>query len=177
MQHKLFDYNDRLVNCAYISFRDYDLWNAWRRIWIMGFCLRQFKAGIRKGLKIESGRGEELAKEAMAEDNINYLTPSYEGLGDNFFRRCEETVEKFGDGLISGKDASDKLMSLIKTIDFLPKNYMGLANGSLRFLDTASDFGKSEQWRLLSWAKTTTNEGVRKFFDYNTEDLLATFKK
>jgi len=30
LQQKMLDHNDRLVNCSYIAFRDYDLWNACR---------------------------------------------------------------------------------------------------------------------------------------------------
>jgi FADH2 O2-dependent halogenase len=33
---RLFDYYDRLVSGAYISFRDFGLWNAWHRLWMLG---------------------------------------------------------------------------------------------------------------------------------------------
>ncbi len=29
-------YYDRLVSCSYISFRSFELWNAWHRIWMLG---------------------------------------------------------------------------------------------------------------------------------------------
>ena len=35
--------NDRLVNCAYISFRDFDLWNAWFLIWALGVSLGELR--------------------------------------------------------------------------------------------------------------------------------------
>jgi hypothetical protein len=31
-----FAYFDRLVSCSYISFSNYELWNAWHRIWMVG---------------------------------------------------------------------------------------------------------------------------------------------
>jgi FADH2 O2-dependent halogenase len=33
---RLFDYYDRLVSGAYVSFRDFALWNAWHRLWMLG---------------------------------------------------------------------------------------------------------------------------------------------
>ncbi|NET07727.1 MAG: FAD-dependent oxidoreductase [Symploca sp. SIO2B6] len=176
LQQQLFDYNDKLINCSYISFADYNLWNAWKRVWILGSTLRQWKAGIRKGLKIEAGRGEELSQ-TRDEDNIEYLTPSFEGLGDDFFQEATTTVEKVAEGLISPDEAAKKIISLIKSIDFLPKNYLGLGNESYQYFDLESRLGKSEQSRFLSWVKTSSKPEVKKYFDYKMEDLVAAIKR
>jgi len=176
LQQQLFDYNDKLVNCSYISFASYDLWNAWRRVWILGSSLRQWKAGIRKGLKIEAGKGEELAQ-AKDEDNLDYLTPSFEGLGEDFFQDAEKTVEKVAEGLIPPDEAAQQIISLIKSIDFLPNNYLGLGNESHQYFDLLSPFGTSEQSRFLSWIKTSPKPEVKKYFDYNMEDLVAAINR
>ena len=172
LQQQLFDYNDKLVSCSYTSFTSYKLWNAWRRIWILGSTLRQWKAGIRKGLKIEAGKGKELSK-VMDEDNLDYLTPSFEGLGDDFFYDATTTIEKVELGLISPDEAAQQIMSSINSIDFLPKNYLGLGNESQKYLDLLSNFGTSEQSRFLSWVKTSKKPEVKKYFDYDMEDLVA----
>ena len=36
-------YNDKLVNGAYIAFRDFDLWNAWFRVWVLGVSLGELR--------------------------------------------------------------------------------------------------------------------------------------
>lgn len=36
LQDKIIRHNDELVDCSYISFRDYAVWNAYLRIWILG---------------------------------------------------------------------------------------------------------------------------------------------
>lgn len=172
LQQQLFDYNDKLVSCSYTSFASYKLWNAWRRVWILGSTLRQWKAGIRKGLKIEGGRGEELAK-AMYEANLDYLTPSFEGLGDDFFYEATTIVEKVELGLIDPDEAAEQIISLINGIDFLPKNYLGLGNESQQYLDLLSNFGTAEQSRFLSWVKTSNKPEVKQYFDYDMEDLVA----
>lgn len=33
---RVFAYYDQLVTCSYIAFRDFDLWNAWHRVWMLG---------------------------------------------------------------------------------------------------------------------------------------------
>ena len=41
-QQKILDYNDYLVNCAFISWDDFDLWNAWLRVFGLGTFLAEF---------------------------------------------------------------------------------------------------------------------------------------
>ncbi|MEO1004280.1 MAG: tryptophan 7-halogenase [Cyanobacteria bacterium J06638_38] len=174
LQQELFDYNDKLVNCSYISFSNYKLWNAWRRVWILGSTLRQWKAGIRKGLKIEAGKGEELSR--IQESNLDYLTPSFEGLGEDFFQDATKTVEQVAAGLILPEEAAGQIISSINEIDFLPQNYLGLGNESHQYLDLLSRFGKSETSRFLSWIKTSPKPEVKKYFDYDIKDLVAAIK-
>lgn len=33
---RMFAYFDRLVSCSYMSFSDFELWNAWHRLWMLG---------------------------------------------------------------------------------------------------------------------------------------------
>jgi FADH2 O2-dependent halogenase len=40
---KNFDYFDRLVAGSYLSFRSFDLWNAWTRLWMIGGLLGSFQ--------------------------------------------------------------------------------------------------------------------------------------
>ena len=32
----MFAHFDRLVSCSYLSFADFELWNAWQRLWMLG---------------------------------------------------------------------------------------------------------------------------------------------
>ncbi|MBE9170024.1 hypothetical protein IQ238_21715 [Pleurocapsales cyanobacterium LEGE 06147] len=148
LQQKLFDYNDNLVNCSYIAFSDYNLWDAWRRIWILGSSMRQWKAGVQKSLKINAGKAKELSTLDF-EKNLDYLTPSFEGLGDRFFSEATAIVEKFQQSQLSANEAAQKIMSAIEVIDFLPPNYLGLADVANKDLDVASEFGSAEQKRFL----------------------------
>jgi len=173
LQQKLFDYNDNLVNCSYIAFSNFNLWNAWRRVWILGSFVRQTKAGLRKRLKIAAGKGKELAKD---DEDLDSLTPSYEGLGENFFQAAIATVEKVETGLLSPDEAASQLMSAIDSIDFLPKNFWRLGDPLQKDVDQESELFKSEYSRFLSWVKSSKKPEIKKYFDYDTEDLLAALK-
>ena len=41
-QQKVLNYNDDLVNCSFISWDDFDLWNAWLRVFGLGTFLAEF---------------------------------------------------------------------------------------------------------------------------------------
>ncbi|PMB23824.1 NAD(P)/FAD-dependent oxidoreductase [Fischerella thermalis] len=172
LQNKLLDYNDDLVNCSYISFRNYHLWDAWRRVWILGSFMRQMKAGISKRLKIAAGRGEELSKRNN-ENIIDSLTPSYEGLGEDFFQAATTIIENVEEELLSPEEAVDEIITRIKSIDFLPHNFWNIGDVSLKNVDAASDVYYSEYLRFMSWVKTSEKPEVRKYFDYDEEDFVA----
>ncbi|MEW5985065.1 MAG: tryptophan 7-halogenase [Chloroflexota bacterium] len=42
-QRRVLAYNDRLVNCAFTSWADFDLWNAWLRVWALGTILTEYR--------------------------------------------------------------------------------------------------------------------------------------
>ncbi len=172
LQQKLFDYNDNLVNCSYISFASYNLWDAWRRFWLLGSFMRQTKAGLSKELKIAAGKGEELAK-FRDDDSLDSLTPSYEGLGDEFFQKATTTVEQVEAGLLSPDEAASLLMSLLNSIDFLPNNFWKIGDVHRKDIDTESAFINSEHSRFMSWVKTSKKPEVKKYFDYDMEDLVS----
>lgn len=175
LQQNLLDYNDNLVNCSYISFTDFKLWDAWRRVWLMGSFMRQAKAGLSKRMKIDAGKSQQLA--AIAENDLARLTPSYEGLGDDLFQEATATVEKVGKGLLSPDVAADWLLKAIDRIDFLPRNFWKLGDASQTDVDTESPLFKSEYSRFLSWVKTAEKPEIKKYFDYDMEDLLAAMEQ
>ncbi|NER29395.1 MAG: NAD(P)-binding protein [Symploca sp. SIO1C4] len=123
LQQKLLDYNDNLVNCSYISFSNFNLWDAWRRIWLLGNFIRRKKVIGAKNLKSMTDNGQDILKSNIYDD-LDRLTPCFEQLGRNFFQEAVVTVEKVGEGLLSTEHATAQIMSLISLIDFLPANFV-----------------------------------------------------
>jgi tetracycline 7-halogenase / FADH2 O2-dependent halogenase len=177
LQQKLLDYNDILVNCSYISFQDFDLWDAWRRVWMLGAFIGQMKTGLKANLKIAAGRGQELSI-IDNDDNkiIDNLTPPYEGLGDDFFQNAAEIIKNVEKKSISPDIATQKIFELLNSIEFLPHNLLEIGNIQQSSIDGASDFCKSEVSRFLSWVKTSQKPEAEKYFEYDDEDLIAVSK-
>ncbi|MGK7928570.1 MAG: NAD(P)/FAD-dependent oxidoreductase [Spirulina sp.] len=175
LQQKLFDYNDDLANCSYISFRDFELWDTWRRVWLLGTFMRQMKAGLKHRLKILAGRGQQLTQ-MPDNDRLALLTPSYEGLSDRFFEKATETVENVESGNLTPQEASRIILAEISALDCLPNNYWKLGDSQQKNIDTESPFCRTEFWRFLSWIRTAQNPRVRQYFDYDMEDLSTLLK-
>lgn len=175
IQQKLLDYNDNLVHCSYIAFRDFELWDTWRRVWLLGTFMRQMKSGLKHRLKILAGRSKELSQIPEPE-RLDLLTPSYEGLGDSFFQNARETVEEVDRGELTPREASRRILHGISTIDCLPHNYWKLGDPQQRHIDTESKYCRTEFWRFLSWIRTSQNPRVRQYFDYDMEDLSTLLK-
>ncbi|HHP7245290.1 MAG TPA: hypothetical protein ACFE0H_11450, partial [Elainellaceae cyanobacterium] len=106
-----------------------------------------------------------------------YLTPSFTGLGENFFQKASATLEAVETGCLSPDSAVEQIISLINSVDFLPENYFRLGDAAQRNLDVISDFGLAEQARLFRWIKSSQKPEIRKYLDYDIEDLLAVASK
>lgn len=175
LQQKLFNYNDDLANCSYIAFRDFELWDTWRRVWLLGTFMRQMKAGLKHRLKILAGRGQQLTQ-MPDDDRLDLLTPSYEGLSDRFFEKATETVEQVERGQLAPREASQQILQEISTLDCLPNNYWKLGDSQQKNIDTESQFCRTKFWRFLSWIRTSQNPRVRQYFNYDMEDLSTLMK-
>jgi tetracycline 7-halogenase / FADH2 O2-dependent halogenase len=174
LQQNLLNYNDILVNCSYISFQDFNLWDAWRRVWMLGAFIGQMKTGVKANLKIAAGRGQELSIINNNDKNIlDNLTPPYEGLGDDFFQNVAEIIENVEKKLLSSDVATQQIFKLLNSIKFLPHNLLNIGNFQQSSIDGASDFCKSEVLRFLSWVKTSQKPEAEKYFEYDDEDLIA----
>ena len=62
LQRNLLDNNDDMVRCSYLSWRDYDLWNAWFRLWAVAV----MQGGL--SLKTKLQRYDETGDEAFLPD-------------------------------------------------------------------------------------------------------------
>jgi FADH2 O2-dependent halogenase len=166
LQQKLIDYNDRIVNGSYISFTNFNLWNVWRRIWLMGTFTKLSK------ILLSVVKGEKLHALNENED-FNGLTYGYEGLSDTFFKNAFATIEKVEEGSLSPEDAVSQLLALINSIDFLPTNFMAFGDPLHKNANMISEFAVSERQRFFSWVKTSTKLEVRKYFDSETKDFSS----
>jgi FADH2 O2-dependent halogenase len=161
MQNNL-NHFDRLVSCAYDSWADFRLWNAWFRIWSLGSFFGtagpinvQFKY-------LETGDRAQLAR--MEETPYRGLASSDFAMFLTLFHAAFEQMEAFRAGRITAAQASDRIFMLLAEADFIPPQ-MHLADTANR---RASAFTLLPLARVYFWARFRAPKAVRQtYFEYS----------
>lgn len=145
LQQELFDYYDRIANCTYISFTNFNLMNAWLRVWLLqhllGGSIKLFFGDLLRS-KLED-HSEYKAKQEFKPKGLSQLTklnylqlidPRVKGLSKDFVEEGILLVEKVEKGLLSPDEAASNIVSLIGSTGWFFKA-CGLGNPSNRFMD------------------------------------------
>lgn len=157
LQQALIETNDKLVAASYIAFRDYELWNAWYRIWVMGTFLatlrlqrakmRYDETGDRKFLE---GLDDPPAPGRMAPDY-----PAFNAL----FDKAVALLYEVDDGLRTPASARDAIFALLRDATYAPPVYP--------FTDPAQRFSVADQSaveRVKSWIKVKAPEDIKRMY-------------
>jgi FADH2 O2-dependent halogenase len=107
LQQKLIEYNDRMVHCTYFTFRDFELWNAWNRIWILGVYASEAKLVDAFEKYKKSGDPKFLALFERAPFPGQFFP--FEQWYEDLFNRCEAEVHAVMRGEKSPSDAARAL--------------------------------------------------------------------
>jgi FADH2 O2-dependent halogenase len=107
-QQRVLNYNDDLVNCAFISWADFDLWNAWLRVFGLGTFLAEFH--LMNGMSDYSRTGDSSYLNGTVKNPIfcSFEDPDYAA----FFSYAVEAVEAFEAGRMSAADAAKRIFDL-----------------------------------------------------------------
>lgn len=152
LQQRLLDYNDRLVHCSYLAFSDFDLWNAWYRVWSYGGLLSVFR------IKKIQDRYKETGDVAVLDEIRNPLylgslcpgSPQVEEL----FHAAASAVEAVGEGKLAAKEAAAKILSLFDQPDFIPPMF-DFSKAARRYNCT---FNFEGIVNLFAWSKSAKPE-------------------
>lgn len=108
LQQRVLDYNDRLVNGAFISWADFDLWNAWLRVWALGTVVTEFR--VMNALRdFTETREEKYFKGDAARPVFStFEDPDYA----DFFPAAVELMENFEQGRISAAETAKRIFDL-----------------------------------------------------------------
>jgi FADH2 O2-dependent halogenase len=114
LQQRVLDYNDRLVNGAFISWADFDVWNAWLRVWALGTVITEFR--VMKVLHEYSRTHDEkcLTGEAKAPAFSDFEDPDYAV----FFAEAVELIEAFEQGRIPAREVSKRIFDVADSYEF-----------------------------------------------------------
>ncbi len=166
LQQGLLDYNDELVNAAYISFDDYDLWSAVFRIWAWGSNAGTFRLQDALTQYLKDGRDEHFLDLEEA-SNLGFYWPDHAGyrkLFDEMVAKCDA----YESGLLSAGQAADDLYDMLREADYVPKHF-GFAERDRRFLNPTP----RTLLRTAQWARTEADPVVRQLMLNNFGEAVG----
>lgn len=169
MQQGIFDYNDRVANCTYTSFTNFDLMNAWLRIW----AIQEFShvtTIVFSHLQTLTEKQETDLSRLTHPHYTNKIAPQLEGFTKKYVDSAIATVAKVKNGLISADEAADGLINLVASTSF-PRNFFKLTNKSHRFISTRSRLAQYEMLRFLFWVKLSGKPEAKQF-DFKIKDFI-----
>src|SRR5256885_9733088 len=107
-QQLVLDYNDNLVNCSFISWNDFDLWNAWLRVFGLGTFLAEFH--LMNGMSDYSRTGDPPCLKGATNNPVfcHFEDPDYA----EFFRTSVKIVEAVESGTLGAKEAAKRIFKL-----------------------------------------------------------------
>lgn len=159
----LLDYNDDLVNSAFISFSDYDLWNAVFRVWAYGSNLGTFRLQDAITKYWKTGDDNHFL-ELEDPPNLGLWWPDHQGY-KALFDLMVEQCESFERGEITSSAAAETLFSAITSADFIPPP-MGFTDRHARFLNpTPAKMAKTAAWMVREAPPELRELGVGVFLE------------
>jgi FADH2 O2-dependent halogenase len=148
-QQRLLDYNDRLVNCSFISFRDFELWNAWWRVWSLGGLLNVFR--IKKMQDVFEATRDVKVLAGLDEPprHIGSLCPNLDWY-ESLFDGAASAVEAVERGELSSSVAAAKILTMFDRPDYVPPMFR--MHDPARHFNCAFEATDIEE--LLAWGRT-----------------------
>src|SRR5579863_2307662 len=114
LQQRVLEYNDQLVNGSFISWADFDLWNAWLRVWSLGTILAEFR--LMNALNDYSRTRDEQYLKSEAKDPIfsDFEDPDYAV----FFKQAVAWMEAFEAGSLSAQETAKRIFDYTGEFEF-----------------------------------------------------------
>jgi FADH2 O2-dependent halogenase len=144
LQKGLIKYNDELVNASFVSFRDYELWNAVYRVWGAAEVPINLRFGRYLDRYLESGDDRVLVEM----EDVPYVghlvpeNPDYARLFDTMVTLVDEVDAGTRDATVAGKELMEAVR---RSPAVLP--YLGLDDRDARFIYPDMD----DLTRMVRW--------------------------
>ena len=146
LQQGLFDVHDDLAYSSFVSFRDYDLWNATYRTWEIGTVLGTLVVENAYFAFLRTG-SDGIFKELEGSKYVGSPFPVSDGFNE-LSRRTRELACGVEEGLVSPRDASAEIFQHIQAADYIPPSF--------NFGDPAEHFfhaNPPKMLRAVNWSR------------------------
>jgi FADH2 O2-dependent halogenase len=145
--------NDELVYGTYISFRDFDAWNAWFRLWAVGVALGDLNLGNCYYSYLKT-RDESTLPDAQ--DPLGLFCSNHVAFGELFARSFAEML-KLDQGTQTAREASQRIFKLLDEVTFVAPA-LRIADPSQKCLNISAP---GVAVRSLWWALTQAPPDIR----------------
>lgn len=159
--------NDRLVHGSYVSFSDFDMWNAWFRLWMISQSFGDMRL-IRAWVKyLESREPAHLA--ALEDDHAPGTACASIGEVQRILDRGSAIADRVQSGELSTADGSARIFALFEEVaELLPPLY-DWTNPNARHLEASA----KEIARMFLWGVSAAPNKVRvNLYDFNPAPLI-----
>lgn len=114
LHRRLYAYNDRLVRCSYASWSNFDLWNAWLRVWALGTIIAEFR--VMNALTDYTATGDPACLESESASPVfsDFEDPDYAA----FFSRAVAEVDDFTADARSASESAARIFELAAEYEF-----------------------------------------------------------
>ncbi|WP_156161730.1 NAD(P)/FAD-dependent oxidoreductase [Nocardia vulneris] len=157
MQSSLIEENDFLVGNAFRSFTDYELWNAWFRVWqvnqVTGTMRTENRLRHVTALAAARAAGKEPTQQADAAPGTGL-----DGFIDAFYRKSDQIMTAYWSRETSRDTAVSEFRKLFAEVDFVPPSF-GLTDMSQPYFDIDMD----KVARAVAWARRA-RPGIRELY-------------
>jgi tetracycline 7-halogenase / FADH2 O2-dependent halogenase len=145
--------NDELVYGSYLSFKSFDLWNAWFRLWAIGVALGDLKLAQSYQNYLRT-RDESVLPDS--EEPLGLFFSNHPGFGDLFANSFAEML-KFEQGAQTVKDTCSRIFQLLSEAPFITPA-LRLADPAHKCLDISAP---TVAIRTFWWALTQAPPEIR----------------
>ena len=180
LQQNIFDYYDGIASSTYTSFNDFALMNSWLRVWLLQHTMSTGKLIWESllGLAIEDREG--YVKKDWSRfteiDHLNAVDPMLKNWGNDYIRKAEAELDRVEEGLVSSNEAAFRIISLLKSANWLFPLIEPVINVSKRYQDIAEARGSAAAIFVYSiWSQLFLKKGLRPF-NIKFKDLIDYFR-
>jgi tetracycline 7-halogenase / FADH2 O2-dependent halogenase len=170
LQQRTLDNVDAIVRGSYISWRNYELWNAWVRVWYASVSLsRLHMDAVHK--KYRQFKDPEILRELHL-PHVGTFCPSIEAYQE-FFSTAVKIIDAVQAEEISESNATTELFKLFKEADFLPPAF----NLDKPEVKHSGQYDLEHWLNLVTWGYFKSPQEVKdKLFPGSGEENLTKFK-
>lgn len=154
LQQGLIDFNDRLVNCSYLSWGHYPLWNAWFRLWLLTGNYGQLHLQRVMMKYRQTGNSASATLEPIM----------------RLFEAAAVCVERYGAGELSGEAAERAIYALLEENAALLPPFFDFVSPAERI--TWPSTPEKIAALLLEWVERLPEDVRAEYFDYDVRALL-----